>query len=164
MTTSPDTNELLLTAQRYLTGELPPDEHAAFETRLADDLIAQEALADAVELSAAMALTAALPAATRSRLAPGAHRVRRWALGLSGLALGAAAAALGWVSIRPDVAAKSATPSPAQLWAALAAERGDAEEAEDAELSVLAADVPDWMFAAVAAGSSGSVDDQEEAL
>lgn len=49
-------SELLLLAFRYVSGELAADEAALFEVRLADDQVARDALADAVELCAAMTI------------------------------------------------------------------------------------------------------------
>lgn len=44
-------SDLLLLAVRYVANELPDDETAAFENRLADDQAAREAVAEAVELT-----------------------------------------------------------------------------------------------------------------
>lgn len=48
-------SDLLLLAVRYLSNELPGDEMAAFEDRLAHDQSAREAVAAAVELTVAVA-------------------------------------------------------------------------------------------------------------
>src|SRR5688572_17150828 len=81
----PDTAEmtLALRAWRYAAGELPPAEAAAFDARLSTDPAAQDALAEAVRLSA-RALGQAPPAPdplTRSaivgRLRPAATWVGR---------------------------------------------------------------------------------------
>src|SRR3954468_7171783 len=55
------TSDLLLLAVRYIAGELPDDELAAFESRLERDQAAREAVAQAVELAGAVAQ---LPPAT----------------------------------------------------------------------------------------------------
>jgi hypothetical protein len=56
MTTDGDNSELLLTAFRYVAGELSAEEAADFETLLSDDQAARDALADVVVLSEAMAV------------------------------------------------------------------------------------------------------------
>ncbi len=56
MTPDRDNSELLLTAFRYVSGELPAGEAANFETLLASDQSARDALADVVELSEAVAV------------------------------------------------------------------------------------------------------------
>lgn len=56
MTPDQDHAELLLTAFRYISGELSADETTAFEDRLSNDQPAREALADVVELSEAIAV------------------------------------------------------------------------------------------------------------
>jgi hypothetical protein len=48
-------SDLLLLAVRYISNELPDDERAAFEDRLAHDQSAREAVAAAVELTVAVA-------------------------------------------------------------------------------------------------------------
>lgn len=58
MTSQRDDDELLLTAFRYVSGELPASESVRFEARLADDLQAQQALADAVLLGDALTRSA----------------------------------------------------------------------------------------------------------
>jgi anti-sigma factor RsiW len=47
-------SDLLLLAVRYISNELPDNERAAFESLLADDQAAREAVAEAVELSLAV--------------------------------------------------------------------------------------------------------------
>jgi hypothetical protein len=47
--------DLPWTAYLYVTGELPAIEEAAFELRLAEDQVAREAVAEAVELAGALA-------------------------------------------------------------------------------------------------------------
>lgn len=54
-----DRDALLWLATRYHLGELPADEAAAFESRLLDDLVACEALGQAVELTLAVRLAEA---------------------------------------------------------------------------------------------------------
>lgn len=66
---------LQTTALRYAAGDLPPVEGSAFETRLATDPDAREALAEAVRLSAA-ALGQTPPAPDRSFRALIRDRVR----------------------------------------------------------------------------------------
>ena len=50
----PEQDELLLTAFQYAAGELTAADAARFESRLADDLAAQQALADAVLLAGSL--------------------------------------------------------------------------------------------------------------
>ncbi|QJW97982.1 hypothetical protein [Frigoriglobus tundricola] len=86
----PDPN-LSGTALRYAAGDLPPDEAASFEARLAEDQDAREALAEAVRLSAAAigqkppAPHPSFRAAIRARVNLGAHRGHPFAwVGLGG--------------------------------------------------------------------------------
>lgn len=72
----PDQDELLLTAFQYVAGELTAAESARFESRLADDLAAQQALADAVLLAGSLRRPARV-AAARLATAPAAHRRNR---------------------------------------------------------------------------------------
>ena len=77
----PDPLALQATALRYAARELPPDAAAAFESRLADDQEARDALSEAVRLSAA-ALGQEPPAPDRTFRALIRERLRppaRWA-------------------------------------------------------------------------------------
>lgn len=65
----PDQDELLLTAFQYVAGELTAAESARFESRLADDLAAQEALADAVLLADSLQRPIRVAAARPTQLA-----------------------------------------------------------------------------------------------
>ena len=78
-------DELLWSAFRYVSGEMDADEQAAFESKLADDQSAREAVADAVALGVAAAHTR--PVAAKSAAAH--PRLREW------LAVGVAAGLLG---------------------------------------------------------------------
>src|SRR5262249_7046514 len=104
---------------RYAAGDLPPDEVAAFEARLAEDQEARDALAEAVRLSAqAIGQKPPTPhpsfrAVIRARLGLGTYRGHPLALA----ALGAAALA-AWLLIGLSLAthgeapeARSATPA-----------------------------------------------------
>jgi len=74
-------SDLLLLAIRYLSNELPDDELAAFENRLASDQSAREAVAEAVELTLAVSR---LPATTGDTLTlPRRRWSRRVRLGLA---------------------------------------------------------------------------------
>ena len=82
------------TALRYAAGDLPPDEGAAFEARLAEDQDARDALAEAVRLSAAAigqkppAPHPSFRAAIRARLDLRAYRGHPFAwVGLGGAAV-----------------------------------------------------------------------------
>ena len=109
------------TALRYAAGDLPPDEVAAFEARLADDQDARDALAEAVRLSAAAigqpppAPHPSFRAAIRARLSLRAYRGHPFAwVGLGG-AVVAACAVLGVaLADRPDPPAAAAAPMPAE--------------------------------------------------
>ncbi|MCC9605894.1 hypothetical protein LOC68_20630 [Blastopirellula sp. JC732] len=67
MNSIPEPDDFDLTALRYLTGELSPEETEAFEQLLADDVTACERLADVVELSAAMLTAPSAPDARTTR-------------------------------------------------------------------------------------------------
>ncbi|MBV9946551.1 MAG: hypothetical protein JOZ69_06865 [Myxococcales bacterium] len=109
------------TALRYAAGDLPPDEVAAFEARLADDQDARDALAEAVRLSAAAigqqspAPHPSFRAAIRARLNLRAYRGHPFAwVGLGG-AVAAACALLGVaLADRPDPPAAATAPPPAE--------------------------------------------------
>lgn len=101
--------DLLLLAVGYVAGEMSSAEMAAFETRLAHDQDACEAVAEAVELAGAFAL---LP--TTTPLVLRMDRPRR--LGVIGTGIGAAAAVLamvvglGVLTRRPPAPLASARP------------------------------------------------------
>jgi hypothetical protein len=95
--TNPDAAEAPLDLEwdafRYVSGEMLPDEHAAFETRLADDVEAAEAVVEAVRLSQAIAAAGSRPVCPG--VAPAVARSRRGWL-VAGVACSLAAAfALG---------------------------------------------------------------------
>lgn len=79
-------SDLLLLAVRYIANELPDDERAAFESLLADDQSAREAVAEAVELTFAVSR---LPASSFEIL----PMRRKWR-GFSPMRLGLIAACL----------------------------------------------------------------------
>jgi len=103
--------DLLLLAVRYVAGELGRDEEAAFELRLDEDQVAREAVAEAVELAAAIA---AMGPAIAPVLPYGRRRASTIALTISGLA---AAACLAWFFALPPAPAPAprTTPSPAPV-------------------------------------------------
>ncbi len=86
-------SDLDLLAVRYVANDLPDDELAAFESRLADDQAAREAVAAAVELTLAVAQ---LPATSLERLPFRPRpRVCVFPLGRVGLAAACLALAVG---------------------------------------------------------------------
>ena len=110
----PDPN-LPGTALRYAAGDLPPDEAAAFEARLAEDQDARDALAEAVRLSAA-AIGQKPPtphpsfrAAIRARMNLGAHRGHPFAwVGLGGAVVAVCTLVALSMDERPPMAAGAA--------------------------------------------------------
>ncbi|MBN9118720.1 MAG: hypothetical protein J0I06_06110 [Planctomycetes bacterium] len=104
------------TALRYAAGDLAPDEVTAFESRLADDQDARDALAEAVRLSAA-AIGQPAPAPHPSFRT--ATRVRLGLLGYRGHPF-------GWIGLGAAVVAACA------LFAVSLADRADAPEAATA--------------------------------
>lgn len=131
------------TAVLYLLGELNAEEHAAFETTLAEDQAAREALAEAV------ALIGGLQGAT-----PGFGRGRssmRQRSPMLAAVVGLAAALLLWLAWpRPDTAGNDL----ALAWSGLVGQAGPdaADLPEEPEVGGLAADA-DW--------SSPEGDDEE---
>jgi hypothetical protein len=89
-------SDLFLLAVRYIAGELPDDELAAFESRLEHDQAAREAVAQAVELAGAVAR---LPAATPDLL-PTIPPRKRWQR-VGALAAAACLAVAAGVVLRP---------------------------------------------------------------
>jgi len=83
-------NELDWVAFCYAAGELDPAEAEQFESRLADDQTAREALARAVELTQAVAV-----AESETRIVTAARHVKTdWSTRLSWMAIGGLAAGL----------------------------------------------------------------------
>src|SRR5215218_2517827 len=93
-------SDLLLIAVRYVAGDLPAGETAAFEARLASDQDAREAVAQAVELGAAVVQLT--PVASSGLLSP--HRRRGRPVALAAAAVLALAAGL---ALWPRVARRS---------------------------------------------------------
>lgn len=105
--TNPDGTETPLDPEwdafRYVAGEMTPDEHAAFETRLADDVAAAEAVVEAVRLSQAIAAAGSRP--VRRTAAPAVARSRRgW------LVAGVACSLLGAFALGGRFAREQAAP------------------------------------------------------
>jgi anti-sigma factor RsiW len=175
-------DELLLLAFRYVSGELSAPETEAFEAQLADDAATQQALADVVQLSEAVAIGAAERAVTRRQ-----ERVRRRtsrrqviAAGLSGAVLaGSVFVVAGRISQHggsgdaSTTAARPVSPQEAQsmvsLWSELggepvAASNGDESytAADDVEAAI-GDEIPDWMLAAVAGVDSDDLIDRDGA-
>lgn len=154
-----DHDELLLTAFRYAAGELTGAESSQFETLLADDLPAQQALADAVLLGDGLARsTVVVQPRSGTRAAPQQR-------GRIGAVLAVVAVALlVVVLLRPDssgVRDRSLAGSPDRsvldVWSDLAdsetveqvAVADFGNEADDGA-AVEAEDIPDWLLHAVA--------------
>lgn len=166
MNAPPAQDELLLLAFRYLAGELSATESEGFETRLADDEAAQQALADVVQVS--VALGAGTGTKTPTCVPVVAVRsIRRRQIAAAALAGGTIACGLflltgGWNTppAGPGTAASDVTPRQARsmvaLWNELQFDEPERPLAEE-QLSSLSSDdeadpalVPDWMLAAVA--------------
>lgn len=129
-------------ARRYVLGELPAAEAAAFEAHLADDELAATAVADAARL--VMALEAAREVTITSQTT-GTSWAGRIAIGLAGLA--AAVAMIGLLPSRDD-AAGGRSAELAERWAEIA-DTTTAEELADDDDTAAGDDVPDWLLAAV---------------
>jgi hypothetical protein len=181
MTSPAKNDELLLLAFRYVSGELSAPEMEAFEAQLADDATTQQALADVVQLSEAVAIGAAERAVTRRQ-----ERVRRRtsrrqvvAAGLGGAVIAGSVLVLaGRISQRGDTGdtgtAQSAPVSTQEaqsmvsLWSELggeqvAASNGDesySPSADDANTTI-GDEIPDWMLAAVAGAGGDDLSDPD---
>src|SRR4051794_2541727 len=107
--------DLHWTAYLYMTGELPEDEEAAFELRLAEDQVAREAVAGAVELAGALA-SVQPEAWVRSRSRP--HRARR-VLAWSALAAAATLIVAGLWGLRARPLAPPDAAEVAIAWSGL---------------------------------------------
>ena len=149
---SPSLPDLDWLAFAYLVGELPADVAAAFELRLADDQAAREALARAVELSAAVYVcegpvtstsqpmsrprleVASRQAATLGSLGKPADANPAWWRPLGWMTLGAAACLailLGWSAVRQSRSTDATNEqmglaAAALLWSESRAELGEA--------------------------------------
>lgn len=174
MSSSPGQSELLLLAFRYISGEVGADEGAAFEGRLESEPAAQQAVIDAVRLTAALQRNAPepLPALPGPEPLPATGRRefaerRGWAavVLVAGAALAAAvlvALEAGRPDSRPDhlsaTAEEAADPdagTTVSLWSALDADEnvepvpGDGA-LPDGDFDPAPADViPDWMLSAL---------------
>ena len=88
---SQPTNDLVWDAARYVWGELSPAESAAFEARLATDERACAAVAEAVQLSAALQAATTITAPPIRTASPTSRRAAAWicacAATLAGIAL-----------------------------------------------------------------------------
>lgn len=167
--------DLPLQAFRYLAGEMDPAEAEAFERLLAGDGAVQQALVEAVQISAALQVNAAAPPASRPlvRTVRVSAPTRRWSVAL---ALGGCAvvAATLLVALRDDTTPGAATAQNAgavatvEAWSELGPEN-DVIPLDDASLmfadeSTDATDtVPDWLLAAVADGPADGNEDSTPA-
>lgn len=171
MTPSGNSSDLLWEAFRYLQGELDAGGAANFEAKLASDLDAAEALADAVLLCEAVQACEA--DSVRPQLQRSSGSLRRRAFGVMA-ATTAAVLLLALVSFRgganrpnpvPAAMAQDLGPEPSLLsvWTMLSEAASASREEALAESQDLDPDqssaVPDWMFTALAAGAPSAVSD-----
>jgi hypothetical protein len=163
-------SELSLLALRYAANELDAVETAQFEQRLAAELDAQLALAQVVQVSAALRPEWCSPVrVVRSADVQPAGRSRRWTRWLAVLSSGVVAAT-ALVAVLdesvPDGASLSAdsgaTRAMVSGWAAVELENSGLLTSDDAALLVLdqdapaMEDIPDWLLAAVEIGDAPS--------
>lgn len=180
MTPSSNNDELLLLAFRYVSGELSAPEQESFEAQLAEDVAAQQALADVVQLSEAVAIGAAERAVTRrqERVQRRTGRRQVVAAACAGAAIAASLFVLagrinrqgdardGRTTDVPPVSSQEAH-SVVTIWSALGST--DVEPSIVDDSTVLSADgadavsdeIPDWMLAAVAGVDSDELPDPE---
>lgn len=186
MNNSSHESELLLVAFRYHMAEMSPSEVAAFEQQLADDQATREALADIVQLRAALGsgpvpatadvLPRSRPVSVRS---VAARTVFRWPAATATVT--ALALLVAWTTLRPAPEHSLSVgqfPSEAALWASLAPNAEMHLAASDLDDSTASTEffggqmavleVPDWMLSAVEASSATErghpADDDEETL
>lgn len=174
-------HELDWQAFRYISGEMTPDEAAAFEDRLSEDQPARDAVCAAVGLS--QTILAAETLAVRADLAaapmPACQAQAKWSLKARWFALGAAACWFLVIAIGawrlPD-APQSVSAELAQAWSdqmgtielpaeteATAQESFEVQSIETDEPldPVLAAEVPGWMVEAVHSLQIGDVEGRD---
>lgn len=154
--TTDQSADLNWVAQQYVLGELDSDAAEAFEARLADEEAAGVALADAVQLMAALRVAAPVPA----RSASGVWRRLAW-----GVSATAAAGAAVWLLPRTatDVLDREVAVAGPQRAVELVSRWREAlpepaatpERWSDDDLET-ADDVPNWMLAAVSLEIEGS--------
>jgi hypothetical protein len=134
MEPSPDT-DLHWLAFRYVCGELTGDESVALEARLAHDLAAQEAVAEAVELVGAVGLAASSARPTILPIRPArTRRIMIWAIPVSAAAclllafglnvLGHRKPAAGPLASHPSALVATPTRDVALAWSGLRREEG----------------------------------------
>jgi hypothetical protein len=165
---SEERDDLDLSAFRYVAGEMTPAQAAAFETRLADDQVARDAVSRAVGLSQLVA--SAAPMADPP--APARRSALVWMQPLGWMAIGAAAAVLA-VSVFSRPVARPNNPAPAMnaqptggrspvdvlVWARLQSDQeltaaelerwlDEPVESSDVEEPSLNSEVPSWVLAA----------------
>lgn len=151
-------SDLAWTAFRYISNEMPADEAAAFELRLAVDQEAREEVARAVELTQTMA---GLP-----QVIPQPETVRPWRQRLSWMTAGAAvclAVMLGGEFVRSAMVGRSTSSVDGSQIAAMSfgadMEETDAD-ANDADpnannVANNEVSVPSWLLAAVTGKPAG---------
>jgi hypothetical protein len=152
-----DQSDLLLLAFRYVSGELPAQEAATFEERLAGDQDACEALADAVELCEVVAIGAADSVMAPARSSRPSRRKAAAVLAGS-LASVAAIVAVGTQladrgADREQRYAAHQASSLLSMWRHLRNQEGDGNDRdldEDGSNVEASDEIPDWMFTALA--------------
>ena len=153
MTDTHATDELRWTASRYVWGELPPAEQAAFEERLTHDEAACLAVADAVKLTALIQAGGRRALTTQPMPSSVTVPRSRWSAALVAVAVSAVAAC--WFAVRQAASPAVVNPVSSELLARWtdAGQREDAElwDEFDAEPEVLdeSLSAPSWMLHAV---------------
>ena len=165
----------------YAAGEMSPAEATEFETLLADDQAAREALARAVELTQ---VVAAAESQVGDVVLPASHRTTGWAVRFSWMAAGGLASlliGLLWTgAIRPSASsvrqyelaaawtetrAELSSAKAAGLWPSVSSHHGDADDdslGNEGLLDAVALDeTPSWMDAAVL-GIGGETSDESD--
>jgi anti-sigma-K factor RskA len=150
--------ELDWLAFRYVAGELPASEAESFESLLADEQTARDAVVHAVELSQTI-LAAEVSLASENEkigllsVSPAAETGRAWSTQLSWLASGVAAALLVALALNSGAAPQARPPvSPELARAWLKQTQSDEtvfENVPSVESEMVTADIPDWMVDAV---------------
>jgi len=161
----PASNDLDWLAFRYVAGELPDDEAASFESLLADDQAARDAVVQAVELSQTI-LAAQVQSPKHVALA---SAPRNWSTQFTLIACGTAACLL--IALAINFSANN--PSRPRLsddlvnaWNLQLEESSDATATEDPtdadEAEFITADAPSWMVDAVRSLNGLKPSDEDE--
>lgn len=164
MTANSIDDDNLLLAVRYVLNECDRNELAAFESRLADDSAAQQALVEAVQIVALLQATPICEPASRLQAARAVPLRRSWqvaSLLVAGLLV---AVVMFWPAFPapsghrtaevPTVPLHTESPALAQAWTALdphliTPDETDEAHSADDDNTEPAYDVPDWLLTAV---------------